>query len=137
MIKILIADDYLPFRLALRDFLETADSRLKIMAEAANGREALKLVKKTPIDVALIDIRMPIMDGVELSRHIRAIWGHSLVIVTYTGLRSPILMEQALQAGADLHLVKPFELFALKDAVIRLDESHGRAQTRARAISVG
>ncbi|NLJ84818.1 MAG: response regulator [Firmicutes bacterium] len=120
VINILIADDYLPFRHVLRDFMETADSRLQVVAEAANGREALSLLKKHRVHIALIDIRMPLMDGIELTRCIRQEFGGRVVIITYTGLRSPRLMAQALQAGADLHLVKPFELFALKNAVIRL-----------------
>lgn len=137
MIKILIADDYAPFRQVLEDFLETADTRLKVTARATNGKEALHVVQNASIDVAIIDIRMPIMDGLELTRHLRAAWGNSLGIITYTGLRSALLTEQALLAGANLHLVKPFELFALKDSVIRLGEANKRGtltQKRARVV---
>lgn len=134
--RILLADDYLPFRQVLKDFLETANPRLKVVAEAANGREALALIEKSPVDVALIDIRMPIMDGVELCRRIRRSKGDRVGIITYTGLNSSRLTAQALQAGADLHFVKPFELFALKDAVIRLGKPR-KATVPPVAVSVG
>lgn len=135
MVRILIADDYLPFRQVLKDFLETASPQLKVVVEAANGREALELLEKSSVDVALIDIRMPIMDGVELCRRVRKTRRGSVGIITYTGLNSTRLTAQALQAGADLHFIKPLELFALKDAVLRLGQS--RRKTASVAVSVG
>lgn len=136
MIKILIADDYAPFRQALQSFLETADPELKVMAQATNGKEALSMVQDHPIDVAIIDIRMPIMDGLELTRQLRARWDNALGIITYTGLRSALLTEQALRAGANLHLVRPFELFALKDAVMRLGKANQVTPAKEKARSV-
>lgn len=135
LVRILIADDYLPFRQVLKDFLETASPQLKVVVEAANGREALELLEKSSVDVALIDIRMPIMDGVELCRRVRKTRRGSVGIITYTGLNSTRLTAQALQAGADLHFIKPLELFALKDAVLRLGQS--RRKTASVAVSVG
>lgn len=135
LVRILIADDYLPFRQVLKDFLETASPQLKVVVEAANGREALELLEKSSVDVALIDIRMPIMDGVELCRRVRKKRRGSVGIITYTGLNSIRLTAQALQAGADLHFIKPLELFALKDAVLRLGQS--RRKTASVAVSVG
>jgi CheY-like chemotaxis protein len=132
VIRVLIADDYLPFRQVLKDFLETANPRLKVVVQASNGRDALNLLEKNPVDVALIDIRMPIMDGMELCRLIRKGWGQHIGIITYTGLNSPRLTAQALQTGADLHFVKPFELFALQSAVIKLGDS-----SKVAAVSVG
>ena len=136
LIAILIADDYLPFRQVLKDFLETANPELRVVVQAANGRDALALLERNPVDVALIDIRMPIMDGVELCQRMRKRWGESVGIITYTGLSSPHLTALALQAGADLHLIKPFELFALKNAVIRLSKSR-RSSDVAVTVSVG
>jgi len=132
VIRILLADDYLPFRQVLKDFLETANPRLKVVAQASNGRDALLLLESDPVDVALIDIRMPIMDGLELCRCIRQGWGEDVGIITYTGLNSPRLTAQALQSGADLHFVKPFELFSLRNAVVKLGDSR-----KVAAVSVG
>jgi CheY-like chemotaxis protein len=136
VIRILVADDYLPFRQVLKDFLETANPRLKVVLQASNGRDALNLLEKNPVDVALIDIRMPIMDGLELCRRIRKVLGQDIGIITYTGLNSPRLAAQALQTGADLHFVKPFELYALKGAVLKLGESR-KASPAAAAVSAG
>ncbi len=137
MIRILIADDYMPFRQALKDFLETANPRLKVVVQASNGREALNLLEKNPVDVALIDIRMPIMDGIELCSRIRNGWGQRIGIITYTGFNSRSLTAEALQSGADLHFVKPFELFSLKRAVIKLADSRKVTSSPAAAVSVG
>jgi len=136
LIRILITDDYLPFRQVLKDFLETASPQLKVVAQAANGREALQLLERHRIDVALLDIRMPIMDGVELCRRLRQGWGEGVGIITYTGLSSPRLTAQSLQAGADLHFIKPFELFALKKAVLSLGKSR-KGTTSPMVVSAG
>ncbi|NLK08895.1 MAG: response regulator transcription factor [Firmicutes bacterium] len=137
MIKILLADDYVPFRQVLEDFLETANPRLKVMGRATNGKDALYIAECSPIDVAVIDIRMPIMDGLELTRRLKHMLGNSLSIITYTGLRSVLLKEQVLRAGADLHLIKPLELFGLKNAVTHLAESKRKIKPDDQASSVG
>lgn len=133
MVKVLIVDDYLSFRDALKDFLETVDPAIKVVAEACNGKEALRKLEKVEVDVALIDIRMPLMDGIETTRVIRQRWGDSLGVITYTGFNSSRLARRARQAGADRHLVKPFELFALRKAVLQLAANY----RPAKAISVG
>lgn len=71
-LRVLIVDDEAPARTRLRDLLGDIASRhpTVIVGMAANGVEALRLLEAAPADVVLADIRMPVMDGVELARHL-------------------------------------------------------------------
>ena len=71
-LSIIIIDDEAPARTRLRDLLADAMGEVpnEVVAEAANGELAIEAMNGHPIDVALVDIRMPGMDGIELARHI-------------------------------------------------------------------
>ena len=71
-LRVLIVDDEAPARARLRDLLGDIAARhpTEIVGMAANGVEALRLLEAAPADVVLADIRMPVMDGVELARHL-------------------------------------------------------------------
>ena len=70
--RILIADDEAPARSRLRDLLDDcrADFPLALVDEARNGREVLEIASREPVDIVLLDIRMPEMDGMEAARHL-------------------------------------------------------------------
>lgn len=68
-IRIVIVDDNESFRNALKFFIEQI-SDFKVVGEATNGEEFIKLVDSTPIDVALVDIKMPVMDGIEATHQV-------------------------------------------------------------------
>ena len=68
---IMIVDDELIFREYLRGVLEWDTLGFEITAEAKNGVEALELCASHPVDIALVDITMPFMDGLELSRKLK------------------------------------------------------------------
>ena len=68
-IKVLLCDDQSLFREALRTLL-SANADLEVIGEASNGEEALRFVVSESPDVVLMDLRMPIMDGVEATRRI-------------------------------------------------------------------
>ncbi|MGZ6546071.1 MAG: response regulator, partial [Actinomycetota bacterium] len=70
MIKVAIADDHSLVRQGLRRYLEMADG-IEVVGEASDGRELLTLIEETDPDIALVDIRMPEMDGLEAAREIR------------------------------------------------------------------
>ncbi|MBZ0248159.1 MAG: response regulator, partial [Burkholderiales bacterium] len=72
--RILVADDEAPARARLRDLLDDcrAELPLVIVDEARNGREVLEIVAREKVDVVLLDIRMPQMDGMETARHLAA-----------------------------------------------------------------
>jgi DNA-binding NarL/FixJ family response regulator len=115
MISVLVADDQAVVRAGLRMIIEAQDD-LAVVAEAANGLEATELVAAAKPDVALMDIRMPEVDGIEATRRIAQ--GNSatrvLVLTTY-GLDENVY--DALRAGASGFLVKTDSPERLVDAI--------------------
>ena len=109
MIRLLLVDDQNLIRRGLRALLKT-DSDLEIVGEAENGREAIDIVATLQPDVVLMDIRMPILDGVEATRAICEQFPQTKVLILTT-FDDREYVTQALQAGASGYLLKdtPFE----------------------------
>lgn len=103
-IRILIADDHPLVRKALRDAL-AEDTALKIVAEADNGAAALDMIQQTHPDIAILDIHMPKLSGIELARTIQSERFHTAVIIL-TGDEEPELLHTALKAGVKGYLRK-------------------------------
>ncbi len=107
MIRVLLVDDQPLIRSGFRALLDLEDD-IEVVAEAADGKECLELARKHLPDVALIDIRMPIVDGIEATRRIAADPALSpvhVVILTNYGLDEYVVFD-ALRAGAAGFLVK-------------------------------
>ncbi|MCX5309171.1 response regulator transcription factor [Streptomyces sp. NBC_00160] len=106
MIRVLLVDDQPLIRSGFRASLDLEDD-IKVVAEAANGQEGLELAREHMPDIALIDIQMPVMDGIEATRSIAAdpaLTGVHVVILTNYGLDEYVF--DALRAGAAGFLVK-------------------------------
>ena len=117
MIRVAVADDQALARLGLRVLLEAEDD-IALVGEAADGRAALELVKRTRPDVVLMDIRMPVMDGIEALRAIAAdpdLAGTRVVVITTFELDEYVF--EALRAGASGFLIKDAEPAELLRAV--------------------
>lgn len=101
--RVLLADDHRIVRQGLRALLEKAG--YCVISEAADGREACRLAKRLRPDVAVLDLAMPVMDGLQALREIRA---------TTSGIRTIMLsmyrdapyVSKALRAGADGYVLK-------------------------------
>ena len=109
MIRVLIVDDQALIRGGFRALLETEDD-IEVVAEAANGRQGVTLAVEHRPDVALVDIQMPVMDGIEATRLIVAderLKGVHVVILTNYGLDEYVF--NALRAGACGFMVKDTE----------------------------
>ena len=104
MIRILLADDHPIVREGLRAVLET-QADFEVIAECASGDEALHLTATLQPDMLLLDIEMPIMDGVEATRRLRQQQRTSRIIV-FTAFDNDERIIHALQAGADGYLLK-------------------------------
>jgi DNA-binding NarL/FixJ family response regulator len=104
MIKILITDDHRIFRLGLRALLEQ-ESDIEVVGEAANGQEAVLQAQKCRPDVVIMDVAMPVMNGVEATNHILSIFPETkiLALSMYSDQRYIINM---FQAGASGYLLK-------------------------------
>jgi two-component system chemotaxis response regulator CheY len=116
--NILIVDDLTFIKIVLRDILEKAGFR--VVGEASNGDEAIRLYQERRPDVVLMDITMPGMDGLTALKRIRGIDPSARVIIC-SALGQQRLIVQAIQLGAKDFIVKPFQpqrvVSALKKAL--------------------
>jgi DNA-binding NarL/FixJ family response regulator len=104
MITVLLADDHAMVRDGLRYILEAAGD-IQIIGLAANGREALEQAAVTCPDIAVIDISMPVMDGIEATRQILKVCPRTR-IVTLSMYHTGEYVQRALNAGAYGYVLK-------------------------------
>lgn len=104
MIKVLLADDHSLFREGIRSLLEDQDD-IEIIGEAEDGLEAIRLVAKLKPSVVLMDINMPVVDGVEATRMILQ-ENANIGIIILTMYPQDEYVFQALKAGAKAYLLK-------------------------------
>ncbi len=121
-IKVLIADDHEIFRDGLKLMLSAAE-KLDLVGEAANGKELLKLIESTQPDVVITDIKMPIMDGVEATKHIKE-HHPSIEIIALSMFDDEELILEMLDAGAKGYLLKNSDKFEITDAVAAVHEGN-------------
>ena len=109
--QVLIADDHALLRTGVANIINQ-EPDLHVVAEAANGVEAIAAFERYRPDVTLLDLRMPVMEGVEAVRHIRERDPHAKVIVltTYDADED---IARALQAGAKAYILKDISADAL------------------------
>jgi DNA-binding NarL/FixJ family response regulator len=103
-VKVLIVDDHAIVREGLKAVLQI-DPRLEVVGEASNGKQAIQMVRSLRPDVILMDLVMPVMDGIEATRQIAAQWQSSKVLVL-SSYPERDLVERALAAGATGYLLK-------------------------------
>jgi signal transduction histidine kinase len=137
--RILIADDN-------NDALESLATLLQLggheVFTATNGGTALQCAEHNLPEVALLDIGMPLLDGYEVARRIRAQpWGQRITLVALTGWGQDSDRRRSREAGFDSHIVKPLDLDVLADLLAQLPvepaAGHGRgASERGAAHSV-
>jgi DNA-binding NarL/FixJ family response regulator len=97
-LRTLVVDDNMLFAEAVTQLLES-DDRIEVVGCAQNGAEAVDFARKLEPDVVLMDIKMPLMTGVEATERILA-WRPETTVVMLTGHGSPVEVEQGLRAGA-------------------------------------
>jgi DNA-binding NarL/FixJ family response regulator len=114
-IRVMLADDHTVLRQGIAQALELQQD-MTVVAQASNGVEAVKLAKQHRPDVALLDINMPEMDGVEATRQITAELPETGVIILTMYRRDEFIFE-AIKAGASGYLLKEVELNELVKAV--------------------
>jgi DNA-binding NarL/FixJ family response regulator len=103
-VRILVADDHQVVRTGLRALLESK-SGWQVCAEAANGREAVEKAAQLKPDVAVLDIGMPLLNGVEATRQIRKLSPKTEVLIL-TMHDSELLVQEVLEAGAHGYILK-------------------------------
>ena len=115
-IDVLIADDQVKARRGLKALLRFAPF-IGMIWEAQDGEAAMKVVSEVRPDVVLMDIRMPVMDGLDATRRIKETWLEVKVIIL---TMYPYFERQAVAAGADCFLVKGDETHSIQDVILSL-----------------
>jgi two-component system response regulator AlgR len=148
VLNILIADDEAPARNRMRDLLAEIEN-VAVVAEAKNGKEALDLALQSKPDLMLLDIRMPVMDGIEAAQHAQkiepkphiifttafdayAIKAFNLNAIDY--LLKPIRLERLQTAINKAHALQPKQIAALKP--LQKMRSHLSIHERGRVLLV-
>lgn len=139
-IRLILADDHGMVRKGIREYLET-DPRMEIVGEATDGEQALEMVRALAPDVALLDVQMPRLNGIETARRIRAEKLPCAILMVSAYDDDPYVMS-ALQAGANGYVLKTAAPADLVKAVVtvrggRLALDEGLTQVLARSMSAG
>jgi DNA-binding NarL/FixJ family response regulator len=115
MIRILIADDHAVLREGIRHILER-EQDFKVVAEASDGEEAVMLATSAKPDVAIVDITMPELDGIEATKQIKTLCPNVPVLIL-TAYDDDQFVFSLLEAGAAGYLLKSVRAHQLIDAV--------------------
>lgn len=117
LISILLVDDHEVVRNGLRSYIETV-SDFHVVAEAASGEEAIRLVGEYVPDIVLMDLIMPGMDGIETTRRLKQISPRTQVVVL-TSYHEDAHIFPALKAGAISYILKDMKMEKLMEALRR------------------
>jgi signal transduction histidine kinase/ActR/RegA family two-component response regulator len=127
--RVLVVDDHPVNRRVIRLFLAPFECEL---FEAENGKEALDALEAEPVDIVLMDVNMPVMDGLEATRRLRADPRFAqLPVIALTADVMSAQIKTCLAAGADAHVAKPIDLrnlLSVMDQALSARSSCGRAE---------
>ena len=126
-VRVLIVDDEAPARSRLRDLLADINAELPnvVVAEAQDGVAALEALQQQPADVALVDIRMPRLDGIELAQHLAA-QPHPPAVIFTTAYDQYAV--RAFELSAIDYLLKPVRAQRLLDALRKMPQGSPSAE---------
>lgn len=120
MISLLIVDDSLPMRSVIKKTIRAAGYGQSEFLEAANGKEALALLKNNWVDMVLTDHNMPVMNGLEFIRAVKAdeiLKTIPVVVISTEGNESRI--REFMEGGAAGYLAKPFTAETIRDLIVK------------------
>lgn len=114
-IKILIADDHVLYRAGVKTAL-SSKSDVKVIAEADNGMHLLNMLKMVQPDVILLDIQMPVMDGITALPEIKKNWPN-IKVVMLTMLEDHSMITKLMELGANSYLSKTSDIEVIYEAI--------------------
>lgn len=143
MYKVMIADDETRFRAYLKGIIDWNAHGFEWCGEAKNGIEALKLIEETQPDIAILDINMPYMDGMELAAKVKEGYPSTFVLLV-TGHSEFEYARKALKIGVDDYILKPFDeeellvaLAKVKSSLEKLRSERSRSEKERMALKEG
>jgi DNA-binding NarL/FixJ family response regulator len=117
-VRVLIVDDHRLFAEALEAIL-AADERIEVVGQASDGGEAVELAEKLDPDVVLMDVSMPVLDGFEATREIRAA-SEAIRVLMLTGSNSRADVGRSREVGASGYVTKDRIASELVDAIVEV-----------------
>ena len=135
-LRVLIVDDEAPARARLKDLLNdcAVEIALEIAGDAATARAALDIISDVAVDVMLLDIRMPEMDGIELAQHLQKLPNPPAIVFTTA---YDAYAVHAFEVHAIDYLLKPIRAARLKDALARARSARAPRAEALREMSKG
>ncbi|MBD2847527.1 response regulator [Paenibacillus sp. IB182496] len=121
MPSVLVVDDELPFCRALRSLVETVDSRFTVVGEAYDGAEALVQLQAKKPDVLMTDIRMPMMDGLQLIEEAKRLQP-GLITIILSSYPDFAYTQSAIRLRTDDYLLKPVRIPDLERTLHRVEQ---------------
>lgn len=121
MIKVVIVDDEPKLRQGLQTLIPWENLGFTVAATAANGQEALTVIEEVEPAVVLVDIRMPVMDGLQLIQHLTSA-GHRLHFIILSGYADFEYAQQAIKYGVTGYLLKPVDTCEMAENLSRVRE---------------
>jgi len=129
MLNVLIADDNKEFNDLLTEFLEKEDN-LNVVGNAYNGKEVLEFVKEEHVDIILLDIIMPYLDGIGVLEELNKMDLQPLPkIIMLTAFGHENITRRAVELGAAYFILKPFDLEVLAERIRQLEKDSNPYQT--------
>src|SRR5690554_6263416 len=118
MYKVILVDDEPMIKRTLHKLINQSAS-FQVISEAEDGKEALQLMKEQQHDVLFTDIRMPMMNGIELMKEVKSL-NKEIEVVVISGYDDFSYVQEALRSGSVDYLLKPIEPEALDQTLNRL-----------------
>ena len=129
--RVVIAEDEALIRLDLKEMLE--EEGFTVVAEAANGEDAVRLAEQHRPDLVVLDVKMPRLDGISAAEQIAA--ARIAPVVMLTAFSQPELVERARAAGAMAYVVKPFTKADLVPAIAMATSRHEEVVALEREVA--
>lgn len=106
MIRVMVVEDEPPIAKSIRRLAEECDERVKVVCTAINGKRALEYLEKKHVDIIFSDIKMPIMGGLDLARHVQEKYPQTVVIII-SGFQEFEFAQKAIRYNVNNYLLKP------------------------------
>ena len=117
MIRIIIVEDDPMVAQLNAAYLEKLEG-FEVVGSFSNGRDALEYLRRDPVDLAVVDVYMPVCSGIELLRSLRQEWIRTAVIMI-TAATEMNVVDEALHLGIEDYIIKPFSYERLRESVLR------------------
>ena len=124
MLNVLLADDEPMILKGLTRIIDWEAEGCQIVAAVKNGREALEQIKENHVDLAIVDVQMPVMTGLELIEAVRTESYIGTDFIILSGFRDFEYAQQAMQLGVSDYLTKPVKASQLETAIRKIAANH-------------